>query len=122
MLEIRPHPLRVGLNGVVQVKQTSVSVIRARMEHDADVNLLHVLQSFKRVIQRLYNEAVMVLDDDDWVQVILTPQSWANPISTPLRRKRDMSIEEIMTLVLDSAQSSVDINIGDGVIVEFVTV
>jgi hypothetical protein len=64
----------------------------------------------------------MVLDDDDWVQVILTPQSWANPISTPLHQKRDMSIEVIMTLVLDSAQSSVDFNIGDGVIVEFVTV
>jgi DNA polymerase type B, organellar and viral len=122
LIEIRPHPLRKGLNGVIQVKQTSVTVIRARLERDANVTLLNLMHSFKRVLERIYNNAVQDLDDDDWVQVIIKPKTWTNPISTELRRKSDMSLAEIMMLVYDSAQSSTDINIADGLTVEIVTV
>jgi hypothetical protein len=122
ILDSHSSPVQRGLNGVVKIRETLVTVINAKDTRYKHVSVLDVMKSFNNVLTSLCNSVLIKLDDEDWIQVIIKSEVHNHHISTVLKRKKHFSVQDVLILVQDSVQSSFDMKLNDGIFVDIVTV
>jgi hypothetical protein len=81
-----------------------------------------MMRSFHLVLERLCNEVLIQLEDEDWIQVVIKSDTHNHHISTNLKKRKHFSVEDVLILVQDSVQSSFDMKVHDGIRVDIVSV
>ena len=110
------------LNGMIKKKQVHFALLKPSNAADSELSLLEMMASFEKALDDLFSETLKDVGDEDFVMVVLNTPALSHPISTKLVRKKKFSVEFVLAVVQDRAQSSFDLRIGEGIQVDVIVV
>jgi hypothetical protein len=110
------------MNGRIRRKRIHLAVLKPSSAADSQLSLLEMMLSFQRALMHLFDDVLKDVSQDDLVQVVLSAPGLSHHISTKLVKRSIFSVEFVLAVVQERAQSSFDLRIGEGIGVDVIIV
>ncbi len=106
------------MQGQIRRKRIHLAICKPTSETDSQLSILEMMLSFQTALTKLFDETLQDVHEDDLVQVILRAPSMMHHISTKYIKRSAFSVEFVLAVIQDRAQSNFDLTIGEGVHVD----